>query len=64
MIDVMIIAYNESLNLPWTLKALRGWSGRIFVVDSGSTDGTPQIEEERGNRPSGATGIHHKTARL
>ena len=23
-------------------------------------DGTPQIEEERGNRPSGATGIHSK----
>ncbi|MDA0988182.1 MAG: molybdopterin-dependent oxidoreductase [Chloroflexi bacterium] len=27
-------------------------------------DGTPQIEESRGNHPSGATGIHGKEARL
>ena len=35
-----------------------------FEVRSVEADGTPQIEEERGNRPSGATGIHTKHASL
>lgn len=35
-----------------------------FEVRCVEADGTPQIEEERGNRPSGATGIHTKHARL
>ena len=35
-----------------------------FEVRCAELDGTPQIEEERGNRPSGATGIHSKSARL
>ena len=39
----MIIAYNEALNLPRTLRALQGWANRIFLVDSGSTDGTREI---------------------
>ena len=29
-----------------------------FEVRCSEADGTPQIEEERGNRPSGATGLH------
>ena len=33
-----------------------------FEVRCAELDGTPQIEEERGNRPSGATGIHSKSA--
>ena len=40
-------------------------SGRHeFEVRCAELDGTPQIEEEQGNRPSGATGIHPKSARL
>lgn len=35
-----------------------------FEVRCTESDGTPQIEEEQGNRPSGATGIHRETARL
>ena len=31
-----------------------------FEVRCVEADGTPQIEEERGNRPSGATGIHSR----
>ena len=31
-----------------------------FEVRCAEADGTPQIEEERGNRPSGATGIHRR----
>jgi glycosyltransferase involved in cell wall biosynthesis len=54
MIDVMIIAYNESLNLPRCLAALQGWTNNVFVVDSGSTDGTQEIA-----RSHGATVVHH-----
>jgi glycosyltransferase involved in cell wall biosynthesis len=54
MIDVMIITYNESLNLPHCLKALKGWTNKIFVIDSGSTDNTPAIAREHG-----AEFVHH-----
>jgi glycosyltransferase involved in cell wall biosynthesis len=53
MIDVMIIAYNESLNLPRCLEALKGWTNNVFVVDSGSTDGTQEIA-----RAHGASVVH------
>jgi len=45
MIDAMIITHNEALNLPYCLDALQGWTRKIFVIDSGSTDQTPQIAE-------------------
>ncbi|MCY4367706.1 MAG: molybdopterin-dependent oxidoreductase [Chloroflexi bacterium] len=35
-----------------------------FEVRCAEADGTPQIEEEQGNRPSGATGIHNRKASL
>jgi len=54
MIDVLIITFNESLNLPHCLGALRGWTRRIFVIDSGSTDGTQDIA-----RSFGAEVVHH-----
>lgn len=54
MIDVLIITFNESLNLPHCLGALAGWTRRIFVVDSGSTDGTQDIA-----RSFGAEVVHH-----
>ena len=54
MIDVMMIAHNEALNLPRSLRALQGWTNRIFVIDSGSTDGTPEHA-----RSLGAEVIHH-----
>jgi acetyltransferase-like isoleucine patch superfamily enzyme len=54
MIDVMIITYNESLNLPHCLRALQGWTNKIFVIDSGSTDGTQEIA-----RSHGAEVVHH-----
>jgi acetyltransferase-like isoleucine patch superfamily enzyme/glycosyltransferase involved in cell wall biosynthesis len=54
MIDVLIITHNESLNLPHCLSALRGWTRKIFVVDSGSTDGTQDIA-----RSHGAEVMHH-----
>lgn len=54
MIDVMIITYNEELNLPRCLEALQGWTRKIFVVDSGSTDRTEEIA-----RSYGAEFVHH-----
>ena len=33
-----------------------------FEVRCAEADGTPQIEEDQGNRPSGATGIHSRKA--
>ena len=40
-------------------------SGRhTFQVRAAQRDGTPQIEEFRENRPSGATGIHGLTTSL
>jgi glycosyltransferase involved in cell wall biosynthesis len=54
MIDVMIITFNESLNLPHCLEALQGWTRKIFVLDSGSTDGTQDIA-----RSFGAEVVHH-----
>ena len=35
-----------------------------FEVRCAEADGTPQIEEEQGNRPNGATGIHSRKAAL
>lgn len=35
-----------------------------FEVRCAEGDGTPQIEEAHSNRPSGATGIHHRDATL
>ena len=35
-----------------------------FAVRCAEADGTPQIEEERGNRPSGATGIHRRQTKM
>ncbi len=35
-----------------------------FEVRCMEGDGTPQIEESRGNRPSGATGIHSRKAKV
>jgi sulfite oxidase len=35
-----------------------------FEVRCVDGNGTPQVERSRGSRPSGATGIHRKTARL
>jgi glycosyltransferase involved in cell wall biosynthesis len=41
-IDVIVLTWNEEANLARTLDALRGFP-RIVVLDSGSTDTTPEI---------------------
>jgi acetyltransferase-like isoleucine patch superfamily enzyme/glycosyltransferase involved in cell wall biosynthesis len=54
MIDVMIITHNEAINLPPCLQALQGWTNKVFVIDSGSTDGTQDLA-----RSFGAEVVHH-----
>jgi len=54
MIDVMIITHNEAMNLPHCLQALQGWTNKVFVIDSGSTDGTQDLA-----RSFGAEVVHH-----
>ena len=48
MLDVLIITKNEAENLPACLAGLAGWTNRVFVVDSGSTDATEEIAAQWG----------------
>jgi glycosyltransferase involved in cell wall biosynthesis len=42
-ISVVVLTFNEELNLAACLESVAGWVSEIFVVDSGSTDGTLAI---------------------
>jgi acetyltransferase-like isoleucine patch superfamily enzyme/glycosyltransferase involved in cell wall biosynthesis len=50
----MIITHNEALNLPHCLESIKGCANKVFVIDSGSTDGTQDIA-----RTYGAQVVHH-----
>jgi acetyltransferase-like isoleucine patch superfamily enzyme len=54
LIDVLIITKNEEANIGSCLQALSGWTNKVFVVDSGSTDRTKEIAESYG-----AEVVHH-----
>lgn len=56
-VDVLIIAKDEALNLPHSLTALQGWTRRVVVVDSGSTDGSTELAKSLG-----AEVVHHDWA--
>jgi glycosyltransferase involved in cell wall biosynthesis len=47
-LSVIILTYNEELNLPYLLESLTSWVANIYVVDSGSTDKTIEIAESYG----------------
>ena len=47
-ITAIVLTYNEERNLPDCLASLAGWTGEIFVVDSGSDDATLAIAERYG----------------
>jgi glycosyltransferase involved in cell wall biosynthesis len=47
-ISVVVLTYNEERNLRACLESLAGWVTDLFLVDSGSTDGTIAIGEEQG----------------
>lgn len=48
-VSVIVPIRNEAENLPRCLGSV-GWADEIFVVDSQSTDGSPQIAEQLGAR--------------
>jgi glycosyltransferase involved in cell wall biosynthesis len=45
---IIILTYNEELNLPHALQSVGDWSKEVFIVDSGSTDRTREIAERYG----------------
>ena len=47
-VTVVILTLNEARNLRACLESVAGWCPEIFVVDSGSTDGTQAIAERYG----------------
>jgi glycosyltransferase involved in cell wall biosynthesis len=46
-VSVILITKNEAANIRDCLKSV-SWADEIIVVDSGSTDGTPQVAKEMG----------------
>ncbi len=46
-ISILVLTYNEEANLPTSLESVR-WSDDLHVVDSGSSDRTPEIAREFG----------------
>ena len=48
MLSVVIIAKNESVNLPRCLASVKDIADEVVVVDSGSTDGTADVAESMG----------------
>ncbi len=46
-ITVVVLTFNEELNLPAALDSVKGWASRVFVVDSFSTDRTVDIALDR-----------------
>lgn len=49
-ISVIILTYNEEVNLPRCLESIKDWAEEIVVVDSMSTDRTKEIAERYGAR--------------
>ncbi|MER3398075.1 MAG: glycosyltransferase family 2 protein [Chloroflexota bacterium] len=48
-VTAVVLTLNEAEHLPGCLKSL-GWADAILVVDSGSTDRTPEVAAEFGTR--------------
>jgi glycosyltransferase involved in cell wall biosynthesis len=53
-IAVVILTYNEMLHLPRCLDCISGFAQEVFVIDSGSTDGSIDLAQSRG-----AQVLHH-----
>jgi glycosyltransferase involved in cell wall biosynthesis len=54
-VSVLVLSYNEELNLPDCLASLCGWSDDVWVVDSFSTDRSVEIA-----RTAGAQVVQHE----
>lgn len=53
-ISVIVLTRNEARNIADCLRSVQGWTGEVFVVDSGSTDATVEIA-----RSFGAAVVEH-----
>lgn len=47
-VSAVVLTLNEELNLPACLASVVPWCAEVFVVDSGSTDGTRAVAESYG----------------
>ena len=47
-LTVLVLTYNEEMNIEKCLQSVTGWVANIFVVDSGSTDRTINIAKAYG----------------
>ncbi len=47
-IEVLIIAKDEERNIVHAIRSVSAWADRVFVVDSGSKDGTVALAESAG----------------
>jgi glycosyltransferase involved in cell wall biosynthesis len=47
-IEVIILSYNEEVNIPFALASVCDWADAVHVVDSGSTDRTRALAAEQG----------------
>src|SRR5829696_6202935 len=48
MIDALILTHNLAEDLPFCLTSLMGWTGRVFVIDVGSDDGSAEVARRYG----------------
>jgi glycosyltransferase involved in cell wall biosynthesis len=48
MLSVIILTYNETVNLPTCLASLQSLGAEIFIVDSNSSDNTVEIAKQAG----------------
>lgn len=44
-LTIIILTYNEEINLPYALNSVVGWAKRVIVLDSISTDATVKVAE-------------------
>ncbi len=47
-LDIIILARDEEMNLPHALRSVAPLGAKVWVVDNGSTDRTPEIAKEAG----------------
>ena len=47
-LTVLILTFNEEINLPYALESVKDWANQIIVVDSYSEDRTIEIAESFG----------------
>jgi glycosyltransferase involved in cell wall biosynthesis len=61
LVSIIILTKNEAANLPTCLTSLQGLNAEIFIVDSGSSDGTVDIALKAGCKVSSHPFQNHAT---